>query len=83
METYYLAVTYDVCVHNDLYEDMNQYPLDSTKEMEKQVAEIAKQDIAPVVKVFIANSADLKGDVTLYKEFYFKEFECNCTEYVE
>ncbi|MEN2466915.1 hypothetical protein [Ornithinibacillus sp. JPR2-1] len=80
METYYLAVTYDVCVHNDLYEDMNQYLLDSSKEMEKQVAEIAEQDIAPVVKVFIANSADVKGDVTLYKEFYFKEFECNCTE---
>lgn len=46
MSKSYVAVTYDVCEHNDLYEDMNEYNLDSSVDMGKQVKRFAEQDIA-------------------------------------
>ncbi|MBU6081567.1 MULTISPECIES: hypothetical protein [Allobacillus] len=77
MSKSYVAVTYDVCEHNDLYEDMNEYNLDSSVDMGKQVKRFAEQDIAPLVKVYETASSDI-GELTLYKEYKFKEFECDC-----
>lgn len=37
MNKYYMAVTYDLCEHNDLCEDMNEYILDASDDFEKQV----------------------------------------------
>lgn len=79
MSTYYLAVTYDVCVHHDLYEDMNEYLMDGFDNLEEQVKAFAKKDIAPVVKVYQSTSSDFSDEITFYKEYRFKEYECNCT----
>lgn len=78
MSKYYLAVTYDVCVHNDFYEDMNEYPIDVSANLEEEILKFAKQDIAPLVKVYESTSSDFTGEVKLYKEYRFKEFDCNC-----
>ncbi|MFC0014216.1 MULTISPECIES: hypothetical protein [Allobacillus] len=77
MSKSYVVVTYDVCEHNDLYEDMNEYILDSSTDMDEQVKRFAEQDIAPLVKVYETASSDF-GELTLYKEYKFKEFECGC-----
>ncbi|WP_230200268.1 hypothetical protein [Bacillus niameyensis] len=74
---YYKAVTYDVCEHNNLYENMNEYPLELSIDIDKQVREFAKNDIAPVIKVFESDTSDFK-EFRLYKEYKFKEYECNC-----
>ncbi|WP_051556676.1 hypothetical protein [Alkalihalobacterium bogoriense] len=74
---YYFAVTYEVCEHNDLYLDMNEYTIDSAKDLDNQIKEFAKIDVAPVVKVYESNTIDFK-DFSLYKEYNFKEFECGC-----
>lgn len=79
MTKYYLAVTYDVCEHNAIYIDMNEYILDSTKDIELQVRDVAKVDVAPVVKVYESDTSDFK-DFRLYKEFTFKEYECGCNK---
>ncbi len=39
----YIAITYDVCKHHDLYENMNKYILNSSTEIDKQVKEFAKK----------------------------------------
>ncbi|WP_026907299.1 hypothetical protein [Paucisalibacillus globulus] len=79
MLKYYLAVTFDVCEHNNLYQDMNEYLVDSSDNLVEKVKEFAQQDIAPVVKVYESDSKDFsKGQ--LYKEYKFKEFECNCKD---
>ncbi|MYL57591.1 hypothetical protein [Virgibacillus halodenitrificans] len=75
----YIAITYDVCEHNDLYEDMNEYILDSSTEMDKQVKEFAKKDVAPLIKVYESFTDDFK-DITLYKQYKFKEYECDCEQ---
>ncbi len=77
MMRYYKAVTYDVCEHNNLYENMNEYPLELSIDIDKQVREFAKNDIAPVIKVFESDTSDFK-EFRLYKEYKFKEYECNC-----
>lgn len=77
MERYYIAMTYDVCDHNHLYENMNQYPLDTSISLEKQVEEYAKIDVAPIVKVFESDTNDFK-DLRLYREYTFKQYECGC-----
>lgn len=77
MKKYYIAVTYDVCEHNDLYIDMNEYSMDGSKDLDKQVREVAKVDVAPVVKVYESDTSDFK-DFRLYKEYSFKEYECGC-----
>lgn len=56
---------------------MNEYNLDSSVDMGKQVKRFAEQDIAPLVKVYETASSDI-GELTLYKEYKFKEFECDC-----
>jgi hypothetical protein len=76
---YYLAVTFDVCEHNDLYQDMNEYRIHSIEKLEEKVKEFAQQDIAPVVKVYESYSSDFTN-CKLYKEYKFKEFECSCKE---
>jgi hypothetical protein len=78
MKKFYLAVTYEICEHNNLYLDMNEYNLDSSKDLTEQVREFAKMDVAPLVKVYESNSRDFI-DMALYKEFTFKEFECGCS----
>lgn len=77
MTRYYIAVTYDVCEHNNLYEDMNQFVLDLSIDIDKQVREFATRDIAPIVKVYESNTSDFK-EFRLYKEYKIKEYECHC-----
>jgi hypothetical protein len=77
MKKFYLAVTYEVCEHNDIYLDMNEYKVDSTSDLDEQIKELAKVDIAPVVKVYESDTSDFK-EVRLYKEYNFKEYECGC-----
>ncbi|WP_186580171.1 hypothetical protein [Aquibacillus kalidii] len=77
MKKYYFAVTYDVCEHNNIYIDMNEYHLDSSEELDTQVMELAKVDVAPVVKVYESDTNDF-NDVRLYKEYKFKEYDCGC-----
>ena len=77
MRKYYIAVTYDVCEHNDLFIDMHNYKIESIMDLDKQIKEIAKMDIAPVVEVYESNTSDFR-DSKLYKEYTFKEYECRC-----
>ncbi len=79
MSKNYVAVTYDVCEHNDLYEDMNEYILDSFADMDKQVKGFAEKDVAPLVKVYKSVTSDFQ-ELTLYKEYKFKEYECDCNQ---
>lgn len=37
MTKYYIAVTYDICEHTNLYKDMNGSPLDLSIDIGKQV----------------------------------------------
>ncbi|MCT8139928.1 hypothetical protein H1D32_20840 [Anaerobacillus sp. CMMVII] len=78
MKQLYKAVTYDVCEHNHLYEDMNEYFFDSFEDMEKQIKEIAKLDIAPLIKVYESDTSDFK-QIRLYKEYRFEVYDCGCT----
>lgn len=77
MTKYYLAVTYDVCEHNDLYIEMNEYMLDESLDFEKQMKKYAEHDVAPVIKVYESATSDFK-ELRLYKEYKFKEYECGC-----
>lgn len=77
MQKHYIAITYDVCKHNDLYEDMNEYVLDSFTDIDKQIKEYAKIDVAPLVKVYESATSDFKESI-LYKEYTFEEYVCAC-----
>ncbi|RST57039.1 hypothetical protein D5F11_024815 [Siminovitchia terrae] len=79
MTRYYIAVTYDVCGHNNLYEEMSEYALDSSADMDKQIKEFAKIDFAPLIKVYHSVTSDFK-ELKLYKEYEFKEYECGCNQ---
>ncbi|WP_079528007.1 hypothetical protein [Halobacillus hunanensis] len=79
MKKYFLAVTYDVCEHNELFEHMNEYPLESSVDMENQVRNFAKLDVAPLVQVYKSETSDFQ-ELKLHKEFKFKEYECGCNE---
>ncbi|MBM7601027.1 hypothetical protein JOC34_003448 [Virgibacillus halotolerans] len=79
MGQYYIAVTYDVCEHNNLYEYMNEYHLDLSIDMDKQIREFAKMDVAPIVKVYESDASD-PGEFILYKEYKFKKYECGCNQ---
>ncbi|WP_404448044.1 hypothetical protein LG307_03240 [Sutcliffiella horikoshii] len=79
MKKYYLAVTYDVCEHNNLFEDMNEYPLDMSIDLDKQISKFAKMDVAPLVKVYESATSDFQ-ELSLYKEYKFKEFDCGCNQ---
>lgn len=70
-------MTYEVCEHNDLYLDMNEYNLEASEDMDKQIRKLAKVDVAPVVKVYESDTSDFK-EFRLYKEYKFKEYECCC-----
>ncbi|TGB00764.1 hypothetical protein [Halobacillus salinus] len=73
----YKAVTYDVCEHQDLYQDMNDYTIDFAGDVEGQIRKLAKQDIAPVVKLYESETSDFK-EFRLYEEYRFIEYECDC-----
>ena len=77
MKKYYFAVTYEVCEHNDIYLDMNEYDIDSSEDLDKQIREFAKVDVAPLVKVYESETSDFK-EFTLHKEYQFKEYDCSC-----
>ena len=79
MKKYLLAVTYEVCEHNDLYMDMNAYAIDPAKDVDPQLSENAKADVAPLVKVYECDTTEFK-DCRLVKEQRFKEYECNCED---
>lgn len=74
---HYIAVTYDVCEHNNLCEDMNEYILDFSVDLDKQVKDYAKRDVAPLIKVYMSATSDFE-ELTLYKEYKFEEYECDC-----
>lgn len=74
---YYLAITYDICEHNNLVEEMNEYRLEPGVDFEQQLIKLAKKDIAPLIKVYQSITSDFK-EVTLYKEYTFKDYECGC-----
>ncbi|MFD1850780.1 hypothetical protein [Oceanobacillus bengalensis] len=75
----YIAVTYDVCNHNNLYEDLNEYPLDMSIDIDKQIREFAKMDVAPLIKVYVSDTSDFKA-FRLYREYKFNEYECSCSQ---
>ncbi|RLL48321.1 hypothetical protein D8M04_03375 [Oceanobacillus piezotolerans] len=77
MRRYYIAVSYDVCEHNNLYENMNEYPIDASIDLEEQVRDFAKKDVAPIIKVYESQTSDFK-EFRLYREYKFKEYECRC-----
>jgi hypothetical protein len=77
MKKYYLAVTYEICEHDNIYLDMNDYNIDSAIDLAKQVRGFAKTDVAPSVKVYESDTTNFK-DARLYKEYHFKEYECGC-----
>lgn len=79
MTKHYIAITYDICEHNDLCEDMNEYVLESLGDIDKQVKEFAKRDVAPLVKVYESVSSDFR-ELELYKEYKFQEYECGCEQ---
>ncbi len=56
---------------------MNEYSIDSTRELDEQIKECAKVDVAPLVKVYESKTSNFK-DFRLYKEYKFKEYECGC-----
>lgn len=77
MTRYYIAVTYDVCEHNNLYEKMNEYPLDLSIDIDKQIRRFARTDIAPLIKLYESDTSDFIA-LRLYKEYNFKKYECGC-----
>ena len=77
MKKYYIAVTYDVCEHNDLYIDMKEHRIEEARDMDKQVREIAKVDVSPLVKVYESDTNNFEN-FRLYREYTFKEYECGC-----
>ncbi|RKL65555.1 hypothetical protein CR203_20365 [Salipaludibacillus neizhouensis] len=79
MKKYYLAVTYDVCEHNDFFMDMNEYHLISLVILDNYAKYLAERDIAPIVRVFTSDTSDFIG-TRLYKEYKFKEYECGCVD---
>lgn len=79
MTKHYVAITYDVCEHNSLCEEMNEYILDSSVDIDKQIKGFAEQDVAPLVKVYQSATSDWE-ELTLYKEYKFKEYECSCEQ---
>ncbi|MDX8044697.1 hypothetical protein SH601_01750 [Gracilibacillus sp. S3-1-1] len=58
---------------------MNEYTLESLKNLDEQLREWARKDAAPLIRVFTSNKKDF-SERTLYREFMFEEYECNCAE---
>lgn len=67
-----VAVTYDVCEVENLYESMIEHTISDPNNLDEEVAAIAARDIAPVVKVF--------NNKHLVKEYTFSQYECSCSE---
>ena len=49
MSKYLMAVTYEVCEHNDLCMDMNDYTIEPAMDVDRQLSVIAKIDAAPLI----------------------------------
>lgn len=79
MAKHYIAVTYDICEHDDLCEEMNEYILNSFTDIDKQVREYAKIDVAPLIKVYESDTSDCK-ELKLFKEYKFNEYKCGCAQ---
>ncbi|WP_424475671.1 hypothetical protein [Oceanobacillus kimchii] len=77
MKMYYSAITYDICEHNHLVEEMNEYRLEPSVDIKQQLMNLAKKDIAPLIKVYQSITSDFI-EITLYQEYTFKEYECGC-----
>ncbi|MFG6147397.1 hypothetical protein [Halobacillus sp. B23F22_1] len=82
MTRFFIAVTYDVCEHNQLYEHMNEYRLglDLTGDIDMKIKDFAKKDAAPVVKLYESATSDFK-EFRLHREYNFKEYECRCDRF--
>lgn len=76
---YYVAVTYDLCDHYNVCEPMNEYVLNNIVSIDEQIDHFAKQDIAPLVKLFCLNEYDSK-QMTQCGEYKFKQYECHCEQ---
>lgn len=79
MTKHYIAITYDICEHDDLCEEMNEYILNPSVNMDEQIKEFASIDVAPLVKVYQSVRSDLK-ELTFYKQYTFQEYECRCNQ---
>lgn len=77
MTRYFIAVTFEVCEHNNIYEDMNEYRFESSADIDKQIKEFAKIDVAPIVKVYESHTSNFE-DLRFYREYKFIEYECGC-----
>lgn len=79
MKRNYIVVTYEVCEHNNIYEDMNEYLLDSSTDLENKIWDFARTDVAPLVKVYKSDTSDFE-ELKFYKEYRFQEYECGCNQ---
>lgn len=79
MTKYFMAITYDLCEHQHLCEEMNTYILDSSTSMDTQVQAFANTDIAPLVKVY-TSTTPVFIEMSLYTSYTFKEYECRCNQ---
>ncbi|MDQ0350254.1 hypothetical protein J2R98_000057 [Alkalibacillus filiformis] len=73
MSEYLMAMTYDECPVENVWEEMNDYILDESIELNSQLKTIAKADVAPVVRVFKINDKQS----TFIKEIRYEEYQCN------
>jgi hypothetical protein len=69
-----IAISYDVCSHNDLFIGMNEIVVQK-ETMDEQVAELAKRDVAPIVRVFGYDGSKLSDN---YIEYTFEQYQCDC-----
>lgn len=60
MEEYLIAVTYDICEHIELIEDVNEYPLESSIDIERQGRRFVELDVASLEKVYKSETNDFK-----------------------
>ena len=77
MKKYYMAITYDVCEQQGKYVDMNEYKISCLEQLDEQVRQFARADVAPIVKVYESDKSDYEN-AKLYTKFKFPEYECCC-----
>lgn len=77
MDVIYIAVSYDICDEIDLFHPMNKVPIGPIGCVDEKVELLAKRDFAPLVRVYEVKQGE---ELMLYKEYTFKQFECNCNK---
>ncbi len=72
-----MAMTYDECPVENVWEEMNDYVIDESIDLNTQLKTIAKTDVAPVVHVYKINGEQS----TFIKEVRYEEYQCNCEKW--